>query len=85
MIVNVFVGPGQLVAPYVNVGVITIVPVIGAVPVFVPVNEIFPVPFAPSPIVVLLFVQEYVVVPTVFIVVKETAPELVLHITRFKG
>ncbi len=58
VIVNVFVGPGQLLPPNVNVGVTTIVPVIGAVPAFVPVNEISPVPLAPSPMPPAEFVHE---------------------------
>ena len=58
VIVNVFVGPGQLLPPLVNVGVTTIVPVLGAVPGLVPVKEISPVPVAGRPIVVLLLVHE---------------------------
>jgi D-ribose pyranose/furanose isomerase RbsD len=56
----------------VNVGVTTIVANIGDVPAFVAINAgIFPVPEAAKPIAVLLFVQEKVVVPPVFVVVKE--------------
>ena len=57
VIVNVLVGPAQLVAPLVNVGVTTIVPVIGAVPALVPVKEIFPVPLTASPIAAFVLVQ----------------------------
>ena len=55
--VNVFVGPTQEVPPYVNVGVTTIVPRIGSVVVLVAVKEIFPVPVAPKPISVFVFVH----------------------------
>jgi hypothetical protein len=57
VIVNVLAGPGQFVPPLLYVGVTTMVPVIGAVPGLVPVNEIFPVPIAGSPMAVLLFVH----------------------------
>ena len=56
--VNVFAGPGQLVPPLVKVGVTTIVPVIGDVPILVPVKEISPEPVAGSPIPITEFVHE---------------------------
>lgn len=50
-----------------NIGVILIVAVTGAVPEFIAVNEgISPFPEATKPIDVLLFVQEYVLVPPEF-------------------
>ncbi len=57
MIVNVFVGPEQLLPAYVNVGVTTIVPFIGEVPAFVAVNERFPLPLAARPMAELEFVH----------------------------
>lgn len=57
VIVNDLWGPGQSVPPFLNTGVTVIVPVTGDVVVLVVVNEIFPVPLAPSPIAVLLLVQ----------------------------
>ena len=57
-IVNVLVDPTQLVPPFVNVGVTTMTPDIGAVPALVAENEMFPVPLAASPIAVLVFVHE---------------------------
>ena len=57
-----------------NDGVTVTVAVTGEVPVLVAVKEgIFPVPVAPSPILVLLFDQENNVVPPVRSVVKFTA------------
>ena len=56
--VNVIGGPGQMVGPFVYVGVIVTVAVIGEVPGLVAVNEgRLPVPEAASPIAILLFVQ----------------------------
>jgi predicted PurR-regulated permease PerM len=55
--VNVVGVPGQEVAPLVLYGVTVMVPVIGAVPVFVPVKLIADVPEATSPMAVLLLVQ----------------------------
>jgi hypothetical protein len=54
-----------------KLGVTTIVDTTGEVPEFTAVKEaMFPVPAAGSPIVVLLFVQLYVVAPPVFTVLK---------------
>ena len=56
---NVTGGPGQTVGPFVKVGVMVIVPVIGAVPGFVAVNDgKFPLPDACSPMPILLFDHE---------------------------
>jgi hypothetical protein len=53
VIVKDFDGPGQLVTPYVTVGITVIVATTGAVPIFVAVNaEIFPVPLAAKPMLV---------------------------------
>ncbi len=58
VIVKVTGGPGQLNGPLVNVGVIVIVAVTGAVPGFVAVNDgRLPVPEAASPILILLLVH----------------------------
>ena len=78
-------GPGQLLPAFVKVGVTTIVPVIGAVPVLVAVNEISPLPVAGSPMAVIELVHEYVVVPPVFTVANPTLPALLLHKTIFTG
>jgi hypothetical protein len=63
--------------PFVYVGVTVMVPVIGAVVVLVATKLGIPVALpaleAAKPIAVLLFVQEYVVVPPVFVVEKLTA------------
>jgi hypothetical protein len=60
IIVNVFVGPLQLMEPPVNTGVTVIVAVTAVDPVFVAVNAvILPEPLAASPIDGVLFVQEY--------------------------
>ena len=83
--VNVFDGPGQLVPPLVKVGTTIIVPVMGAVPGFVAVNEISPVPDAPRPIDVFELVHAYVVVPPPLTVEKFTVPGLLLHKTMFRG
>ncbi len=51
-------GPGQLSVPFVNVGVMVMVAVTGAVPGLVAVNDgRLPVPEAASPILILSFVQ----------------------------
>ena len=57
VIVNVIGVPVQVVPALVYDGVTVIVPVIGAVVGFNAVKEIFPVPLAPSPIVVFELVQ----------------------------
>src|SRR5512133_1463006 len=85
MIVNVLVGPAQLLPPLVKVGVTIIVPDKGAVPVLVAVNEISPVPLAARPIAVLLLVHAYVVSPPLLRVAKETVPVPVLHNARLDG
>ena len=85
VIVNVFEGPGQSVDPKLKVGVTVMVADIGAVPVLTAINDIGPVPSAPSPISVLLFVHAYEVVPTVLRVVNATEPVAPLHIARLAG
>lgn len=75
VIVYVVAVPLQDTDPLVNVGVTVIVPDIGAVPLFVAVNDGIPVAFVPlaaKPIAVLLFVQLYVVVPPVRFVLNVT-------------
>jgi hypothetical protein len=57
VITKVLGAPGQLVPPAVKTGVTVTVPEIGAVVVFVAVNEMFPVPLAGNPIAVFEFVQ----------------------------
>lgn len=57
-----------------NEGVTVIVAVTGAVPLLVAVNEeMLPVPLAPRPMLVLLLLHAYVVVPPVRLVLKLTA------------
>ena len=58
VIVKVVGVPGHEVAPLVLNGVTVMVPVMGEVPVFVPVKLIAVVPVATSPIAGLLFVHE---------------------------
>ena len=58
IIVKVVGVPGHEVAPLVLNGVTVMVPVMGEVPVFVPVKLIAVVPVATSPIAGLLFVHE---------------------------
>ena len=77
--------PTQEVPWYEKVGVTTIFPVMGAAALLVAVNERFPLPKDESPILVLSFVQLYVVVPTVFIVPKVTVVGDVLHTTWLAG
>ena len=70
---KVLVGPTQDVPPFVKVGVTTTVAITGNVPGLIPVKAaISPVPVAASPILVVLFVHAYVVVPPVFSVPKTT-------------
>ena len=77
--VKVLVDPVQEELPYVKVGVTTMVATTGALPVLVAVNDaMFPEPIDASPMLERLFVQVYVVVPTVFEVEKLTAPVLLL-------
>jgi len=62
VMVNVVEAPVQVVAPFVNEGVTVMVPLMGARPVLVAVNEaMLPVPLAARPIAVLEFVQVKVV------------------------
>ena len=71
IIVKVFVGPEQDVPPFAKLGVTIIVAVIGAVVKFTAIKApILPEPLADKPILGVLFVQVYVVVPPVFEVVK---------------
>jgi hypothetical protein len=77
--VNDLDGPTQEVPPFEKVGITTRLAVIGAVVRLTAVNEIFPLPPDPKPIVVLSFVQAYVVEPPELFVVKETVVELVLQ------
>jgi hypothetical protein len=71
--VKVFDDPVQETLPLVKVGVTSIVATTGDVVVLVAVNEAMsPVPLAAKPILVVVLVHEYVVVPTVFEVVKVT-------------
>lgn len=58
VIVKLCAGPGQSTDPLLNEGVTVIVAEIGVVPVLVAVNAKVPVPSAPRPMAVLLFVQE---------------------------
>ena len=87
VIVKVCAVPEQLTPPFVKVGVTVMVAVTGDVPVLIALNDaIFPVPFAARPIVVLLFVHAYVVVPPVLFVEKVTAVVgLPLHTTWSAG
>ena len=56
--VKLCVGPVQVSPPFEKVGVTVMVATSGAVPVFIAVKElILPLPFAPRPIEVLVFVQ----------------------------
>ena len=58
--------PLQVTPPLVYAGVTVIVAVTGAVPLLIAANEAMsPAPLAPRPIVVLLFVQLYTIVPPV--------------------
>jgi hypothetical protein len=58
VIVNVDEVPVQLMPPFVYTGVTVMVAVTGEFPVLSAVNEgIFPVPLAPNPIEVVVFVQ----------------------------
>lgn len=65
VMVNIIGVPVQLI-PLVKTGVTVIVATCGVVPKLVALNDgILPLPFGPSPIDVLLFVQLYVIVPPV--------------------
>ena len=58
VIVKVFVGPSHVLPPLLKCGVTTIVATTGTVPGLVATNEgIFPLPLAPRPMLILLFVQ----------------------------
>ena len=82
---NVPEGPGQSIEPLLNEGDMVIVADTGEVPVFVAVNDRLPVPSVPRPIDVLLLVQEKVVNPPVFAVVKITFCADPLQITISAG
>ena len=74
VIVNVFVGPGQLAGPFVRVGVTTMVATIVVVPLLTALNEaILPVPAGASPMPGSLFVQEKDVDPIILVVAKVMA------------
>jgi len=79
VIVKVLEGPEHGVPPFVNVGVTTIVALIGELPVFVAVNERLPVPEAFRPIAILSFVHAYVVVPPVLEVANGTVEAAALQ------
>ena len=67
VIVKISSSPLQITPSNSDEGVTIIVATTGCVDKLVAVNEeIFPTPLLGSPILVLLFVQEYEVVPTVF-------------------
>jgi len=87
VMVKVFVGPAQPIEPLVKVGVTTIVATTGDVPVLTAAKEaILPVPEAARPMLVVVFVHAYVVVPPVFVVPKVTAAvAVVLHTTWSAG
>ena len=57
VIVNAIGVPVQVTPLLVNLGVTMMLPVIGFVPLLVPVNERLPVPLAASPMAVLLLVH----------------------------
>ena len=57
VMVKLLVDPVHDLPPLVNVGVTTIVAVMGAVVVFVAEKDILPVPLAANPMFVVLFVQ----------------------------
>ena len=74
VMVNVMGVPTQLVPPFVYVGVTVIVAVTGALVAFVAVKlAILPVPLAANPMLVVLFVQLYTIVPPVVGLLKVTA------------
>ena len=87
VIVKVLVGPVQEVPSLAKVGVTTIVAITGKVPVLTVVKELMsPVPVAARPILVVLFVQAYVVVPPVCVVPKVTLTVFAsLQITWLSG
>ena len=68
---NVSDGPSQLIPLFVYVGVTVIFETMDANEVLTEANDgIFPSPLAANPILVLSFVQEYAVTPSVFSVTK---------------
>ena len=74
VIVKVLVGPSHVLIPLLKCGVTMIVATTGAVPVFVAMNDgMSPFPLAARPIDGKLFVQVYVNVPPVFILLNTTA------------
>ena len=73
VIVKVLVGPVQEVLPLLKVGVTTIVPVIGVVPPLVAVkDEISPLPVEARPMLGVVLVHAYVVVPPELVVPNVT-------------
>ena len=85
VIVKVLSEPVQVTEALVKAGVTVIVAVIAAVVVLVAVNTgILPVPLATSPIVVLLFVQVYVV-PVTVLAKLIAVVAVALQTTRFAG
>ena len=83
--VNVLVDPEHEMPAKVKVGVTTIEPVMGAFVIFVAINEISLLPVPGKPIFVLLFVQEYVVVPRVLMVPNGTVVLAPLHTIWLAG
>ena len=83
--VNVLADPVHEMPAKVKVGVTTIVPVMGAFVMFVAINDISLLPVPGRPIFVLLFVQEYVVVPMVLVVPKVTDVLVPLHTIWLAG
>ncbi len=74
VMVNVCGGPSHVFVAYAKCGVTVIVATTGVVPVLTALNDdMLPVPLAASPMLVRSLVHVYVVVPTVFVVVKRTA------------
>jgi len=71
VMVKVFAGPGQVTPPFVKEGVTVMLALTGDPVELVAIKgEMFPVPLAAKPMLVLLFVQVYVVLPPVFTVVN---------------
>ena len=76
MIVKVFEVPVQDVPPLMNTGVTVMVADTGEVPVLIAVNDgMSPEPLPESPMLVVLFVQVYVVRPPVLLVLKVTTAD----------
>ncbi len=83
VIVKVIGVPLHVIPPLVKLGVTVIVAVTGAFVAFVPVNEaILPEPLAANPILGVLLVQLYTILPPVVGLLKVTAVvDVLLHIT----